>query len=79
MVHSDRTRHSFVSPVYREQIQKEILSLRRKREFELARKAAVIAQSAHTFRLHPLTNLVVLIRDCQHPHSFGSIHSLRSL
>ena len=36
---------SFVSPVYREQIQKEIRDLRRNREFELARKAAVVANS----------------------------------
>jgi hypothetical protein len=36
---------SFVSPVYREQVLREIAQLLKKREFELARKAGVIANS----------------------------------
>ena len=40
-----KTACSFVSPVYREQVQREIKQLLRKREFELARKAGVIANS----------------------------------
>ena len=41
----EKNTSSFVSPVYREQIQREIRDLRRNREFELARKAAVVANS----------------------------------